>query len=46
MNSPMHSNIIDVGAVSVLADILAEEEISIYYLSTYTTDFVLVRARH
>lgn len=29
-------------AVSILADILAEESISIYYVSTFTTDFVLV----
>ncbi len=31
------------GVVSLLADILAKEGISIYYLSTFGTDFVLVR---
>jgi hypothetical protein len=31
------------GGVSLLADILAQEGISIYYLSTFSTDFILVR---
>jgi len=34
-----------VGGVSLLADILAREGISIYYLSTFSTDFVLVEAK-
>ncbi|ELR17878.1 GATSlike protein 1, putative [Acanthamoeba castellanii str. Neff] len=32
----------DMGVVSLLADILAQEGISIYYLSTFSTDFILV----
>lgn len=34
----------DMGVVSLLADILAQEGISIYYLSTFSTDFILVEA--
>jgi hypothetical protein len=34
----------ETGAVSLLADILAKKEVSIFYLSTFSTDFTLVEA--